>query len=188
MFSGCNFIEHINLSYLDTSNVIDMSNIFSKCNFKSFVFPNINTSSLKNASGMFDSCKKLITLDLSNLNTSNVNDMSSMFSWCSSLLSPLVLLPVRRRSFRMNAVCRDKKSPPRHCVTMSGQAVKSAVPPGFVCLTIRSLRASCKAPAFLYRGPLCLPYFGSLRFGSPSGARSLFCCRRLPPSRLSVDR
>ena len=87
MFSGCNFIEHINLSYLDTSNVIDMSNIFSKCNFKSFVFPNINTSSLKNASGMFDSCKKLITLDLSNLNTSNVNDMSSMFSWCSSLRS-----------------------------------------------------------------------------------------------------
>ena len=45
----------------------------------------IDTSQVTNIIGMFSSCSKLTTLDLSSFNTSNVTDMSSMFWGCGNL-------------------------------------------------------------------------------------------------------
>ncbi|RXV51182.1 hypothetical protein CYQ17_15035, partial [Enterococcus faecalis] len=60
-FSGSTIVS-INLSGLDTSQVTDMTNMFS-------------------------SCSKLTSLDLSSFNTSQVTSMEGMFSGCSGLTS-----------------------------------------------------------------------------------------------------
>ena len=46
---------------------------------------NLNTSDVKNMSGMFYDCKKLTNLDLSGFDTKNVTRMDSIFGNCSSL-------------------------------------------------------------------------------------------------------
>ena len=47
----------------------------------------LNTSEVKDMSGMFYGCSGLTSLDLSHFNTQNVFDMSRMFSGCSALTS-----------------------------------------------------------------------------------------------------
>ena len=47
----------------------------------------LNTSEVKDMSGMFAGCYCLTSLDLSHFNTRNVFDMSRMFSGCSALTS-----------------------------------------------------------------------------------------------------
>lgn len=71
----------------DTSNVTDMSNLFSSCSglTELDVTKTMNTSNVTNMSRMFSSCSGLTELDLSSFNTSNVTDMSYMFSYCSNL-------------------------------------------------------------------------------------------------------
>ncbi len=67
LFDGFKNVKSIdNLSYLDTSQVENMSYMFGLFN------PNDNSSSIE-------------TLDVSSLDTSNVTDMSDMFSYMSSL-------------------------------------------------------------------------------------------------------
>lgn len=58
-----------------------------KRNLSSFVFDNLDTSTVEDMSTMFYQCSGLKTLDLSNFNTSNVTNMSNMFRDCSSLES-----------------------------------------------------------------------------------------------------
>ena len=60
MFCGCSFLNSINLSSFNTSNVTNMS-----C--------------------MFDGCSSLNSINLSSFNTSNVTDMSCIFYGCYSL-------------------------------------------------------------------------------------------------------
>ena len=61
MFSGCENIKYINFSNFSSSNVKDMSYMFS-------------------------GCKSLQSLpDISKWNTNNVNNMNWMFSGCESL-------------------------------------------------------------------------------------------------------
>ena len=113
MFSECNYITNIDLSYFNTINVWNMSYLFNKCNslinldlsnmntinvnnmegmfyqcnlLESLNLSNFNTINVKNMIKMFYECKNLTSLDLSNFNTSNVNDMSYMFFKCSSLI------------------------------------------------------------------------------------------------------
>ena len=45
----------------------------------------LNTSEVKDMSGMFSDCWSLTSLDLKNFNTQNVTDMSEMFKGCSAL-------------------------------------------------------------------------------------------------------
>ena len=63
MFSGCENIKYINFSNFSTSNVNDMSWMFSWCN---------SLNSLP---------------DISKWDTSNVNDMSGMFNRCKPSLN-----------------------------------------------------------------------------------------------------
>ena len=50
-------------------------------------FKGSNTSNVTDMNGMFGSCNKLTSLDLSGWDTSNVTDMNSMFYGCSGLTS-----------------------------------------------------------------------------------------------------
>lgn len=103
----------VSLSYLNTSNVTDMKNLFYACpnltsldvssfdtgkvtNMRSMFFncPNLetitgltnwDTRNVTNMNLMFYLCSKLSELDLSSWNTKNVTNMGSMFNSCESL-------------------------------------------------------------------------------------------------------
>ena len=87
----CNFskltdIENINL--LDTSNVTDMSAMFSECSrLTRLDVSNFDTSQVTSMSSMFYKCSKLPNLDVSKFDTSKVKSMSSMFASCYILTS-----------------------------------------------------------------------------------------------------
>ena len=83
-FQNLTEIENINL--LDTSNVTDMSAMFSECSrLTSLDVSNFDTSQVTSMSSMFYKCSKLISLDVSKFDTSKVTNMNSMFDSCSSL-------------------------------------------------------------------------------------------------------
>lgn len=86
MFSGCKYTEKLDLSKFDTSKVIDMSGMFSGCSdLKTIDLSKFNTSEVTNMSGMFGGCSGLKKLDVSNFDTSKVANMSYMFKQCSEL-------------------------------------------------------------------------------------------------------
>ena len=70
------------ISYSDTENVIEMKNMFSKCNNLTTI-PLLNTSNVSTMNQMFYNCKKLQTIP--QLDTSNVTDMGYMFYACTKL-------------------------------------------------------------------------------------------------------
>ena len=88
LFENFTSAESIDLSNLDTSNVTDMSFMFSECR-KLFTLDlsNFDTSNVTSMQQMFCYCESLTSLDLSNFNTSNVTNMTVMFLGCSSLTS-----------------------------------------------------------------------------------------------------
>ncbi|RXU79446.1 hypothetical protein CYQ52_14285 [Enterococcus faecalis] len=86
-FSGSTIVS-INLSGLDTSQVTDMTNMFSSCSkLTSLDLSSFNTSQVTSMEGMFSGCSSLSSLDVSKFNTSQVTSMTSMFNGCSSLSS-----------------------------------------------------------------------------------------------------
>ena len=83
-FSKLTEIENVNL--LDTSNVTNMSSMFSYCSsLTSLDVSNFNTSNVTDMDKMFEYCSNLINLDLSSFDTSNVTNMHCMFDDCSKL-------------------------------------------------------------------------------------------------------
>ena len=87
MFQYCNELEYLDLSSFDTSNVINMKNLFNKSK-KLKDIKGINkfkTNKVTNLIGMFKECEKLEYLDLSNFDTSKVSSMKSMFKGCNNL-------------------------------------------------------------------------------------------------------
>ena len=88
MFYGCENLQSLDVSNFNTENVTDMSVMFRKCeNLQSLDVSNFNTAKVKNMDNMFAYCWILHSLDLSNFNTENVTNMSFMFYWCENLLS-----------------------------------------------------------------------------------------------------
>ncbi|MBJ1455786.1 BspA family leucine-rich repeat surface protein [Enterococcus faecalis] len=86
-FSGSTIVS-INLSGLDTSQVTDMTNMFSSCSkLTSLDLSSFNTSQVTSMEGMFSGCSSLSSLDVSKFNTSQVTSMEGMFSGCSGLTS-----------------------------------------------------------------------------------------------------
>lgn len=81
-------VEKINFKNINTSNVVDMSNMFIYCaNLKRLDASGFNTSNVEDMSNMFFNCASLTNLDVSNFNTSNVTDMNNMFAGCSNMTS-----------------------------------------------------------------------------------------------------
>ena len=88
MFSECYNLKSLDVSGLDTSNVIDMQYMFNNChNLTTLNLSNFDTSKVTNMTCMFDGDFKLTTLDVSSFNTSNVTNMSFMFDECSGIKS-----------------------------------------------------------------------------------------------------
>ena len=86
MFFNCENLTNINLSKFNTQNVTNMSGMFNRCsNLDNIDLSFFNTKNTNNMSNMFSSCEKLKNLNLSNFNTQNVIDMSYMFSYCINL-------------------------------------------------------------------------------------------------------
>ena len=69
------------ISYNDTENVTNMSNMFNSCS-KLTTIPQLDTSKVTNMSYMFSGCSKLTMIQL---DTSNVTSMEYMFSNCFKL-------------------------------------------------------------------------------------------------------
>ena len=87
MFTGCSGLTNLTLgNNFNTSKVTNMSGMFQSCSsLTSIIFPANFGSAATNMSSMFSSCSKLTSLGLSNFNTSNVTNMQSMFQSCSDL-------------------------------------------------------------------------------------------------------
>ena len=88
-FSGSSTLETISgLEYLNTANVMDMSDMFADCQkLSSLDLSKFNTEKVTDMRGMFYGCQKLSSLDLSKFNTEKVEGMTSMFEECKNLSS-----------------------------------------------------------------------------------------------------
>lgn len=84
-FSCFNLTELVRLSYLNTSEVTDMSYMFCGCKLSTLNLIYFDTSKVTNMEYMFSSCSKLINVNVSSFNTSKVTNMTRMFNWCTEL-------------------------------------------------------------------------------------------------------
>lgn len=85
LFYGYDGYE-LDLRFLNTSNVTDMTAMFRECErLKSVNLSSFNTSKVQNMTWMFDDCYHLEDLDIKNFDTSNVEEMHSMFGDCQYL-------------------------------------------------------------------------------------------------------
>ena len=76
------------LEYLNTANVMNMSNMFYNClKLTSLDVTHFNTANVTNMSCMFGGCSSLTSLDVTKFNTEKVTDMVYMFYRCSKLTS-----------------------------------------------------------------------------------------------------
>lgn len=78
MFSGALILDW-DFANFDTSSATDMSSMFRNSYYSELDLTHINTSKVTNMSQMFSGSCFLKSLDLSNFNTTNVIDMSKMF-------------------------------------------------------------------------------------------------------------
>lgn len=84
-FKSTNYTS-INLSNVDTSQIIDMSGMFAYCRkLKSLDLSNINTSNVNDMSSMFYECESLVSIDMNNVDTGNVMSMTDMFFGCKNI-------------------------------------------------------------------------------------------------------
>ena len=88
MFSGCTQLTSIDLSHFDTSKVKDMGKMFSCCHNLTSLDPSVfNTSNVTDMSGMFSDCLSLSSIDVSGFHTSKVTKIEGMFMNCNELTS-----------------------------------------------------------------------------------------------------
>ena len=88
MFYELSNIKMIDLTKMDTSNLILMRRTFKGCtSLTSIKLNNFNTSLVKNMEYLFFDCSALTSLDIENFDTSKVTNMEHMFNGCSSLTS-----------------------------------------------------------------------------------------------------
>jgi surface protein len=91
MFKNCASLQSIDMSNVDTSNIVNMNGMFSGClSLTSLNLSGFNTSNVAYMYQMFYDCSSLTSLDLSSFDTSNVIDMSYMFRGCSNLTTIIV--------------------------------------------------------------------------------------------------
>ena len=76
------------IKFPSTSAVTDMTYMFNTCRkLTSLDLSSFNTSNVTSMKGMFGGCSALTSLDLSSFDTSKVTDMNTMFSGCQKLTS-----------------------------------------------------------------------------------------------------
>lgn len=86
MFRACHSLTRLDLSSFDTKNVTTMHSMFAYSEKLAFIdLSNFNTSNVTDMMCMFQSCESLKSLDVSSFDTSKVTEMSSMFERCYTL-------------------------------------------------------------------------------------------------------
>ena len=86
IFSRCTNLTSVDLSGLDGSTAVDLSNMFYSCTaLKQLDLSGLNTKFVSSMDSMFNSCRALESLNLSGIDTGHVTGMSGMFAGCSSL-------------------------------------------------------------------------------------------------------
>ena len=94
MFYGCKNLTKLNITKLNTSQVVTMAYMFAEC-------PKLNlngindwnkfsTASVTTMEGMFKNCAAMSYLKLTNWNTTKVTNMKDMFSGCKALKTLIV--------------------------------------------------------------------------------------------------
>ena len=71
--------EFVGLSNLDTTQVTNMTSMFSDCSVKELDLSGWDTSNVVDMSSMFEQCLNLETVNLESFNTNNVTSMIKMF-------------------------------------------------------------------------------------------------------------
>lgn len=86
-FNGCTNLTSIEgIENLNTSDVKNMSGMFAKCsNLETLDLSHFNTENVTTMAQMFYGCTKLHNLNIDNFNTENVSYMNGMFEGCSGL-------------------------------------------------------------------------------------------------------
>lgn len=89
MFGACEKLQTLDLSSFYTAKVENMAYLFASCKaLQSITFGNtFYTSNVESMQGMFEECESLTSLDLSKFVTTRVQSMTSMFSGCKALKS-----------------------------------------------------------------------------------------------------
>ena len=88
MFNNCSGLTSLDVSNFSTANVTTMIHMFYGCSgLTNLDVSGFNTSNVTNMYCMFSGCSGLTSLDLSGFNTANVTAMGCMFSGCSGLTS-----------------------------------------------------------------------------------------------------
>ena len=86
MFSGCEFLYDINLSYLGKTKVSYIYNLCDGCKRLHYLnLSNLNTENVTDMSCMFRGCKNLYSIDFNSFNTKKVKNMNNAFKDCDSL-------------------------------------------------------------------------------------------------------
>lgn len=86
MFSKCGNLRKLDISGFDTSRVTDMSRMFVCCSHLTELdISSFDTSRVTRMKSMFMECGNLRKLDVSKFNTSQVTDMGLMFLGCGNL-------------------------------------------------------------------------------------------------------
>ena len=79
MFTWCQSLTSVNVSGFNTSKVTSMEGMFALADLRSLDLSNFNTANVTSMSYMFYGCGDLTNLNLSAFNTSKVTDMEYMF-------------------------------------------------------------------------------------------------------------
>ena len=88
MFCGCKSLTGLDLSSFDTRNVTNMHHMFGDSeSLTNLDLSSFDTKSVTDMSFMFLDCDSLTSLDLSSFDTRNLTIMYGMFSGCESLTS-----------------------------------------------------------------------------------------------------
>ncbi len=87
LFDEVYSLKEITFNNFNTSNVTNMSSMFTDSVLETLDLSSFDTSKVTNMSSMFARCVSLTNLNLGGFDTSNVTDMSSMFAMCNSLTS-----------------------------------------------------------------------------------------------------
>lgn len=86
MFYNCQNLAELDLSHFNTANVTSMRYMFIFCkSLTKLDLSSFDTGKVTSMFDMFDSCSKLESINLSSFNTTKVMDMSGIFSGCASL-------------------------------------------------------------------------------------------------------
>jgi surface protein len=86
-FASCNYLRSVNFKGADTSNVTNISYMFDMCSYylTHVDMSSCNLENVVHATGAFNQCRYLSTVDFGNWTADKLEYMSNMFYLCKSL-------------------------------------------------------------------------------------------------------